>query len=130
MPNPQVHAAVGMIGALIIFGILYPILTRFCKKNKERLILFLPLIIIVGALLSMVPDIPELSSDYPGVFEPLHVERHDKSAWNTPIFNLCFLHPYLDSKYPERYDNIGLVLTLCVYNGIALSYFYIAKKEH
>ncbi|MBW2996669.1 hypothetical protein KY332_05220 [Candidatus Woesearchaeota archaeon] len=127
MPNPQVHAAIGMIGAVVIVGILYLIFKK--KFEDKNVLLFLPLFLLLGAGLSLIPDIPELARSFPSVADPIHLDYHDKPAWNMPVFNLCFFHPYLDEHYSESYDLTGLILTLCVYNGIALFYFYQTRKK-
>jgi hypothetical protein len=124
MPNPQVHFAIGIIGTLAIVG-----LVSIFYRNR-KIIYFIPLVLLLGGFISMVPDLPELAKDYPAFFEKANSEVvYHKPAWNTPIFNICFAHPYLDSKYPETYDTFGLVLTLAVYNTLSLVYFYIAKKK-
>ncbi len=122
MPNPQVHAAIGMIGFLIIAGIVYLFVN---KEYKKKILIFLPLIILIGAVFSMIPDIPEIANDFPTIFGKVGLDRKDKPAWNTPAFNICFAHPYLDSKYPEQYDTTGLIITLIVFNSI--TGIYIAK---
>jgi len=128
MPNPQIHVAVGMVGGLILVSVIYPIIKRYYSDKARKFLLFLPLIILFGASLSMIPDIPELSKDFPSVAQPINLDYHDKPAWNIPIFNVFFLHPYLDSIFPEKYDTFGLILTLLIYNGIAGFYFYQSTK--
>lgn len=123
MPNPQVHAAIGMIGALIIIGIV-----SIFYRNKKMLFA-IPVFVLICAMLSLVPDIPELARDFPTVADPIHIDYHQKPAWNTPIFNIFFMHPYLDEIYLEKYDMFGLVLTLITYNLISLIYFYLAVKK-
>ena len=126
MPNPQVHVAIGMIGALIIVFALYPFFKDFYKEKK--IFLFLPIIILIGSFISVIPDIPELARDFPSVFEPLGITREDKAAVNTPIFNICFLHPYLDSIFPEQYNTRGFLLTLLALNFIPLFYYFYYMK--
>lgn len=127
MPNPQVHAAVGMLGALVIVFILYPFFKY--KYKQKKIFLLIPLFLILGALISMIPDIPELARDFPSVFNPVHITRETKPMLNIPIFNICFLHPYLDSKFAESYDTTGLIMTLLAFNCVSLFYFYFAKKK-
>lgn len=125
MPNPQVHAAIGFIGTLAIIGII-----SLFYRNK-KFIYFIPLLLLAGGFISMIPDLPEIAKDYPQIIDnSLPEQIYHKPAWNTPIFNICFLHPYLDSKYPEMYDTFGLVLTLAVFNCVGLIYFYKAKKKY
>lgn len=128
MPNPQIHVAIGMIGSLILVSIAYPIIKKYYPHKSKSLLLFLPLIIILGSFFSIIPDIPELAKDFPSVAQPIHLDYHDKPAWNMPAFNVFFLHPYLDSIFPEKYDTFGLILTLLVYNGITVFYFYQTFK--
>ena len=123
MPNPQVHVAIGMVGTLLIIGIV-----SFFYRNK-KFFYFIPLLVLLGGFVSLIPDLPELSPYYPSVFEPLDIDREHKPIWNTQIFNICFLHPYLDSKFPEKYDTFGLIITLVVYNLAALFYFSVEKKR-
>lgn len=131
MPNPQVHAAVGMMGILVVFFVVYGILSIFYdQKRIRKLLLLLPLIIIIGSMLSLFPDYSEMARDYPSVFNKFHVTKYDKAAWHTPFFNIFFFHPYLDSKFAEQYDTTGLILTLLVFNGISLFYLVRMRRYH
>lgn len=127
MPNPQVHVAVGMIGTIILIAAFYPLCKNFYKKYN--LLNFLPILILLGAGWSMIPDIPELARYYPSVSQPLDLDYHDKPAWNTPMHNVFFFHPLLDSRYGEKYDTFGLILTLLVFNGISLFYLKLLKQN-
>ena len=129
MPNPQVHAAVGMIGAAVFIGIACLIIKNVYPRKAKKLVLFLPLFILIGAFISLVPDMPELSKDFPSVFGPVHIDYHDKPLWHSPLLNLCFLHPLLDSKFEEQYDTFGLFLTLLVFNCISLFYLSLLKRK-
>ncbi|MEE9525151.1 MAG: hypothetical protein V3V78_00910 [Candidatus Woesearchaeota archaeon] len=116
-----------MIGILSIFFILSLFFRKFFEEKK--LLLFLPLIILLGGFLAIVPDFPEFANNFPSVLNTFGIEKLYKSNWHTPIFNVFFLHPFLDSMASERYDLKGLMLTLFIYNGIALFYFYQTRKK-
>ncbi len=47
MPNPQVHAAVGMIGSLVLLSIVYPLVRKYYPEKIKKVLLFLPLIILL-----------------------------------------------------------------------------------
>lgn len=121
MPNPQVHVAIGMGVFFLVALFFYPF---YREKNlgKVRWVYLLPLFVLVGGFLSVIPDIPELSQDFPSIFEPAGIYREDKPAWNKPVFNVFFFHPWLDARFPERYDNLGLFLVVLVFNGLSVFY--------
>ena len=128
MPNPQLHVAVGMIGSLVILGIVFLINKKFFMTKK--LYMIIPLIILFGSALSMVPDVPELAKSYPSVFSQLGIDKYDKPVWNTPPFNLFFLHPAMDSVFLGDYDNIGLFLTIMTYFILAFTYYSMSRRRN
>ncbi|MBW2997937.1 hypothetical protein KY321_00220 [Candidatus Woesearchaeota archaeon] len=126
MPNPQVHVGIGIFFTLVIVMIIYYILKLKNVENRKYLIYLLPIFVLAGAFLSNIPDIPELGRDYPNFFNNIGIDYHDKGNWNTPLFNVFFMHPKLDQNYAEQYDLEGLILTLFSFNiiGLILYYFY------
>lgn len=122
MPNPQVHVAVGMIGSFTLFLIAYFLFKKRLKRYS--IIYFIPLIIILGSVISIIPDIPVLGVYYPSVFGPFDISLKDKTSWNTPFMNICFFHPELDKRYLEQYDTFGLILTILTFLIISSFLYY------
>lgn len=120
MPPPQLHFAVGALAGLVILLCTIPI--------KPKWKVYLPLIIPLFGILSMVPDIPKEVKDFPSIpGSSLIGSDYVINTFDTKLANVFFMHPYLDSIISEQYQDLdpyaftGFLIILAVY---VTSFFY------